>query len=128
APVLLEHLNPVVQTVTDVDKAIARHCHTVNRRAKLLGERRVRVVRPGIDIVRHVTVGAPVALVLPRGRVDDDDAPVLIAIGNVELIGRSVQVHLGWTAEKRCPRIPALPICITNVPSLLNLITWYAGT
>ena len=103
SPVLLEHLNPVVQAVADVDEAIARHCHTVNRRAELLSERCVGVVRTGIDVVRHVAVGAPVALVLPRGRVDDDDAPVLVAIGNVELVGRAVQVHLGWTTEKRCP-------------------------
>src|SRR6202035_2314783 len=67
--------------------------------AELLGGRRIRVVGAQIRVVRFVAVRAPVALVLAGVGVEDDDAMVAVAVGNVDFIGLLVDESFGGQAE-----------------------------
>ncbi len=68
-------------------------------RPELLRGRRLRVVAPEVRIVGLVPVRAPEALELSAVRVDDDDAFVLVAVGDVGLVGLRVDEHLRHAAE-----------------------------
>ena len=93
---LLEHLDTIVHAVANVDQTVIGDTHTVHWVSKL---RRWRVsgrdVGPQIRVVRHTPVGAPVPLVLAGGRIYDQHALVLIAVGNVGLVRDRVDFDVG---------------------------------
>ena len=92
--VLLEHLHAVVRAVADIHQPIVGNRHRV-RRAELLGGRRIRLVRTDVRILRAVAVRAPHSFEGAGVGVEHDDAPVPVAVGDVHLIGRRVQLHVG---------------------------------
>ena len=71
----------------------------MHRVAELLRDGRIRVVVAEIGVVRLVAVGAPMPLVLAGVGVEDDDAVVAVAVGDVELIGLGIDKHLGGQPE-----------------------------
>ena len=72
--------------VADVDEAVVRQLGAVHRGAELLRRRRVGIVAAEVGVVRLVAVGAPVALELAGVGVDDGDALVAVAVGDVGLV------------------------------------------
>jgi hypothetical protein len=66
-----------------------------------------------------------VALVAARGRVEDDDAVVDVAVGDEELVRSAIDEHVCGRAEiLRVSLLPVLwpcrPICSTNLPARVN--------
>src|ERR1700704_4117279 len=66
-------------------------------------------------IVGPASVSAPMPLVRTGRGVDDDDAMVDVAVGNVQFVGRGVEHHAGWGAEVLGVVAPA---ALTLVPDL----------
>src|SRR6266550_3260326 len=91
--VRLEYLDAIVHTVADVEQAIVRELGAVHRVAELLVDRRVRIVKAHVRVVRLVPVGAPMPLVLPRVGVKHDDAFVAIPVGDVQFIRLRIDEH-----------------------------------
>ena len=67
-------------------------------------------------------------LYAPVVGVEHDDAVIAVAVGDIDLVGRRVDLDIGRAAEQRgvvaalvCG--PFLPICSTNFPSWVNLST-----
>ena len=126
--VLAEHLVAIVDTIADVDQAVVGNAHAMHRRAELLRDRRLRIVGAGIGVVRRGPVRTPVPLVLPARGIEDDHAPVLVAVGDVQLAGGGVHhgqrgpaEQVRWSCCHRSRR--ARPICIRNFPSRVNFST-----
>ncbi len=90
---------PIVHAIADVDEAVARQLGAVHRAAELLRGRRVGIVGPRVGIVGPVAVGAPVALHRAAARIDDHDALVQVAVGEIRLVCVGVDRDLGDTSE-----------------------------
>ena len=90
---------PIVGPIADVHQTVVRQVGAVHRRPELLRRRRLRIVAAEIRVVGLVAVGAPVALELPGVGVDDDDAFVAVAVGDVGLVGLGIDEDLGDAAE-----------------------------
>src|SRR6266851_312312 len=97
--VRLEYLDAVVHTVAHVEQTIVGELGAVHRIAELLIDGRVRIVNAGIGVVRLMTVGAPMPLVLPAVGVKYDHAFVAIAIGDVQFIRFRIDEQLRRTFE-----------------------------
>src|SRR6266853_6481408 len=91
----MEYLHAVVFAIANIDQAVGRNNHTMNRIAELLIGWFTRHIRFRRSIVRHVAVGAPMPLVLSSVRVEDDYAMVAVAIGNIEFVRRLVDKLFG---------------------------------
>src|SRR5690606_27783062 len=85
------HLDAVVWAVTDVDESVVRRLGAVHGIAELLRRRCVGVVRSEVRVVGLVAVRAPVALDLARRHVNDSDALVAVAVGDVRLVVRRIE-------------------------------------
>src|SRR5271170_2274349 len=85
-PLLSEHLDAVVDAIADIDKPISRNVDAVYRIAKLLIAWCSRIVRPGVDIIRRVSIGSPKSLERAGARVENNHSPVHITIGDVHLV------------------------------------------
>ena len=97
--VALKHLDPVVGAIAHVHQPVVRDVRAVHRAAELPRRRRIRIVRPEIRVVRLVAVGAPVALELAGVRIDDHDAPVAVAVGDVRLVHLRIDDDLRGAPE-----------------------------
>src|SRR2546428_13330997 len=98
--ICLKHLNPVVDAVADVQQAVLALHRAVHGR-KLLRSH-IRVVLPfdwissKRPIRRTFAVGAPMTLVGSRVGVEDDDAPVAIAIRDEQLVRPGIDDQARW--------------------------------
>src|SRR6185312_17247511 len=81
--VRLEDLDAVVRPIADVDEAVVRQLRAVHRRSELLDRRHLGIVVAEVRVLGLVAVRAPVALELAGFGVDDDDALVAVAVGDV---------------------------------------------
>src|SRR6478672_3099141 len=99
AAVLLEHLDTVVDAVADIDQPVIGELHAMHGIGELLRHRRLGIVRRLLGIIRRLAVGAPMPLVGAGGGVEHDDAPVAVAVGDVDLVGVLVDRGLGGLAE-----------------------------
>ena len=97
--VRLEHLHAVVRAVAHVDQPVVRALDAVHRIAELRGRRRRRIVRAEVGVVRLVAVGAPVALHLAGVGIEHGDALVVVAVGDIGLVGLRIDPDLGHAAE-----------------------------
>src|SRR6266487_5933274 len=118
--VLAEHLDAVVGAVADVDEAVVAQPHTVHRVGKLLGERRLGIIGLLLVVARAMAVGAPVPLVGAGPAVEHEDAPVEIAVGDIELVRRFVDLQMRWPAEL------GLAVRATGRSSLADLLQEFA--
>ena len=84
-----ENLDAVVDTIADVHEAVIGNDDAIHP-AELFRRRRRRVVRRHLRIVWPLTVGAPVPLVRAGVGVEDDDAPVPVAVRDIYFVGRRV--------------------------------------
>src|SRR5262249_29652357 len=96
----LEHLDAIVGAVADIDKAVAADLGAVHGIAELLGDRRGGIVLARLGVVGLAAVGPPVALVGERVGVEHDDAAIAVAVGDVDLVGRLVDLDIGGLAEQ----------------------------
>ena len=85
-------------------------------------------------IVRRVAVCAPVALVRTGRRVEDDDAVVDVAVGDVEFVGGGVEDNIGRRAEVLCvvaaaalARVPDLHQELAVARELQNVRVFFAA-
>src|SRR5436305_14062992 len=88
--VLLEHLDPVLGAIADINQAVIGELHAMHGIAELLLRRRLGIVRRLLAIIRRIAVGAPMPLIGAGRRVVDNDAAVAVAVGDVDLVGRLV--------------------------------------
>ena len=63
--------------------------------SELLRRRRRGIVHAKVRVVGAIAVRAPVALALAGRRIEHDDALVAVAVGDVRLVGFSVDRDLG---------------------------------
>jgi len=60
-----------------------------------------------------------------------DDAVILVAVGDEQLVRRRIHAHVGGTPEVRRVVVAAvtsaLPICRRNLPARVNLRTWWSS-
>jgi hypothetical protein len=90
--VLLEHLDAVVGTVAHVDEPVDGDPDTVDGVAEL--PRCIRVVAGSL------AVGSPVTLVLTGVRIEHDDPPVQITVGDVDLVGFGIHLRIRGPTEQ----------------------------
>ncbi len=95
-PVFLKDLHPIILTVTDVDPAVFRYPDAAHR-AKLLRWRRTGIVWAEVRIIRLFTVCAPVPFVSSGVGVKDDDPMIADAVGDVDFVGRRINLDIGRT-------------------------------
>src|SRR5688572_30800675 len=88
-----EHLHAIVDAIADVDELILRDDDAVDRPELLRGRRRWIVI-PDTGVIGFRAVGAPVALVLAGIGVENDDAAIAVAVGDVGLVGRGIDEDL----------------------------------
>src|SRR5579862_721372 len=91
-----EHLDPIVNPITDIEQSVMGEFGTVHRISKLLRRRCRGIILAEVGIVRLVAVGSPVAFVLTGLCVKDDDASIAIAIGYISFIRLRINKNLGW--------------------------------
>src|SRR5262249_14983605 len=121
-----EHLDAPIGSIRDIDKVIVRDLHGVDRIAEVLvaislgveDRRRLRAAstaaaarrRAAVPTataeptrrriaVRCVAEGAPHPLELAGGRIEDNDAPVAVAVGDVRFIGLRIDEDVGRTVD-----------------------------
>ena len=124
--VRLEDLDAIVRAVADVD---AGRRSTARRSAPGCGTAVIGgafgIVGAEIRVVRLVAVRAPVALELAGVGVDDDDALVAVAVGDVGLVGlrdRRRSSRAGRSSRCRCCPCSARACrsASRNLPSCVN--------
>src|SRR5689334_7298599 len=71
----------------------------MNRSPKLLCRRRVRIVAAQVLVIGFVAVCAPVSFELSGIRIDDDNALIQIAVGDVSFVGFGIDEYLRNSAE-----------------------------
>src|SRR5262245_45480475 len=71
----------------------------MDRTSKLLRRRIRRIVCRHWSIAGHLAIRAPMTFVGAGFGVEDDDAPVAIAVGYIDLMRGLVHVDVGWAAE-----------------------------
>ena len=98
-PLRRKHLNAIVDTIADVQHAIFRQLGAVYRVPELFQRRRRRIVASVVFIVWNVAVRAPEPFERARLRVEDDDAMVAVAVGNVGLFVALVDKDLRRLSE-----------------------------
>ena len=99
----------------------------MHRVGELLRRRRFRIVGK-LVVRRRLAVGAPHPLERAGRGVEDDDAVVEVAVGDIQLVGRGIDHHVGGASELRRVLLllvigPDLPICSTNFPARVNFRT-----
>src|SRR4030088_1730782 len=99
--VLLEHLDPIVDAVADVNQAVIGDLHAMHGVCDLLRHRRRGIVRRLLVVVRRLAVGAPMPLVGAGGGIEHDDAAVAVAIGDIDFVGVLVYSGFSGLAELR---------------------------
>ena len=99
--VLPEHLHAVVDAVAHVNEPVLGETHAVHGPAELRGRWLRRIVRRCLLVAGRLAVRAPVPLVGARLRVEHDDAPVAVAVRDVDFFRRNVDVEVGRAAEIR---------------------------
>src|SRR5262249_8586793 len=97
-PVELEHLEPIIRTIGDIDQVVVCYQDGVNRivetiRCGTLNELRTR--RELQTIIRLLAVGAPMPLVFAGVRIEDDDAMIEIPVGYEQFICLRVDEQTG---------------------------------
>src|SRR5262245_20754516 len=101
--VRFEHLDAVVDSIADIDQYVFTFDHAVHRREVLrLHARLVRSldrVAPQRSIWWLVTVGTPVPFVSTGLGIKDNDSPVSVSIGHVQLVGLGIDEHLRRSCE-----------------------------
>ena len=98
--VLLEDLDAVFRPVADVDEAVVGDHRAMHGAAELRGGLAAGLVAAEVEaVVGLVAVGAPEPLDLAVVHVDDRDAAVEVAVGEVGLVGLVVDADLGDPAE-----------------------------
>ena len=88
--IFLEDLNPVATSVAHVDEPIVGDGDIMNGTPVMLARRRIGVVGGERAVVGALPIGPPVPLVLSRLGIEDDDTPIAITIGDVDLVGVAV--------------------------------------
>src|SRR5437879_10690267 len=88
--IFLEDLDAVVRTVADIKQALVRKLGAMDRIAELLGRWRIGIVGAEVGVVGLLTIGAPVALVLPGLCVIYDYAVITVTVGDVQLVGGAI--------------------------------------
>ena len=98
--ILAEDLDAVVLPVAHIDEPVLRELHAVHGRAELARRRLLWVIALG-GVGGAAAIGAPVSLVGAGIGVEDDDAAVAVAVGDVDLVGRRIDRDIGWAAQPR---------------------------
>jgi len=98
-PLLGEHLDAVVDAIADIDKPISRNVDAVYRIAKLLIAWCSGIIRPGVDIIRRVSIGSPKSLERAGAGVENNHSLVHIAIGDVHLVCFRIHLDAGWAPQ-----------------------------
>jgi hypothetical protein len=91
-------LDPIVPSVTDVYETVLRDGDAVYG-VKLLRRRPCRIVCINLTIVRFVAVRAPMPFILSGIPIEDDDAAIIVTIGNIDFVRGRILVDLGWSPE-----------------------------
>ena len=134
-----EHLHPLAAAVGDIDEPVIRHARGVDglhelRRSRtglLLGGDAVILRDPGFRrhvIERFVAERTPHPLEGAGVGIEHDDAPVAVAVGDKQLVGRRIRRSIRRWLTLTVSLLPLLwplwPICMTNLPALVNLTRW----
>src|SRR5882757_1399373 len=93
-----EHLHAVLLAVADIEQAIVRQRHTVHG-ATVLRQGVTRLVGALRAVIGLGAIGAPKLLDLAAVTIDDRHAPVLIAVGNIALVGLWIDEELRDASE-----------------------------
>ena len=112
APSLWNIWIAIVHAIADIHQTVARDAHAVHGVAVLLGRRRGGIVWAQVCVVGGLAVRAPMTFVLSGGGVEYNDASVLVAVCDIELVGACIGHGHGWPAETGrrycCPGAPGV--------------------
>ena len=90
----VEHLDAIIHAIANIQKIVVREHGAVDGIAELLRGRAAWIVGTEVCIAGLIAVSSPVALVFAGLGIEDDDAVIAVAIGDIELIGLRIDESL----------------------------------